>query len=368
MSALGRRRPDTGTDRQEGFALLMALLVLVGLSALAGGGLVLARTEAAAARTHASGVRAFLAAQAAVATFLAETRGPLPDSLEARYAFAPRITADLRATRLLAPGPFRRLYRLSATGTVVAGRDGAERSLGTLALLDGAPLHVPAALTALGGVEVEGGGVRLEGHGDPPPDSACAGAGAAAVAGAAFPAGGYEQPDGGPLAASGVPDTLSVERDGTPLPLRDDWETLAAGRAAYDASLPADPWPTLPEVADGTWGAVLVTLPSYRVDAARSGHGALVATGDLVLGEGFRWEGLLLVGGKLSTEGAATVRGAVVTGLAGAADGGPAVAHLGPGEVDLRYDACAVARSGRFAGTLLVVPGSWSEAFEPGGA
>lgn len=370
MPVLGlpRPAPPRPCEHQDGFALLVTLLVLVGLSVLAGGGLVLARTEAAAARTHASGVRAFLAAQAALATFLARSRGPLPDSFTVGYAFGPRATADLWGTRLLAPGPFRRLYRLSATGSFAAGKDGAARTLGLLAVLDGAPIRVPAALTALGGLRVEGPDVHLDGRGDAAPDSACPGAGPPAVAGAAFPPGGYLQPAGGALAASGAPDTLSVEGAGPALPLHQAWEALAAGEAAYDARLPADAWPASGASGDGGWAGVLVGLPTFRLDAGRSGRGALVVTGDLVLGDGFQWEGLLLVGGSLRTEGTAAVRGAVVTGLAATADGSTPVARLGPGAVTLRYDACAVARSGRFAAELVAVPGSWSEAFVPGGA
>ena len=184
MPVTPNRRPDTG--RQGGFALLVTLLVLVGLSALAGGGLVLARTEAAAARTHAAGVHAYLAAQASTASFLARSRGPLPDTFGATYAFAPRVTASLRGTRLLRQGPFHRLYRLTAAGAYAAGKDGAARTLGLLAILDGAPLRVPAALTSVGGLEVEGPDVRLDGRGDPASDSACAGAGPQDVAGAAF--------------------------------------------------------------------------------------------------------------------------------------------------------------------------------------
>ncbi len=366
MPVTPNRRPDAG--RQGGFALLVTLLVLIGLSALAGGGLVLARTEAAAARTQAAGVHAYLAAQAATASFLARSRGPLPDTFGVTYAIAPRVTATLRGTRLLHRGPFRRLYRLTATGAYAAGKDGAARTLGLLAVLDGAPLRVPAALTSLGRLEVEGPDVRLDGRGELASDSACAGAGPPAVAGAASSPGGYLQPSGGPLAASGTPDTLSVADDGALASLREEWGELATGEAAYDARLPADPWPVSTRLADGSWTGILVALPEFRADASRSGSGALVVAGDLVLGDGFRWEGLILVGGSLRTEGTATIRGGVVTGAAGSSGGGAPVAHLGPGSVTVRYDACAVARSGRFDAELVPVPGSWSEAFVPGGA
>jgi hypothetical protein len=367
----GPLRPGVGPraagDRHGGFALLATLLVLLGLSALASGGLILAGTEASAARTHAAGVRAFLAAQAALATFLSTEPAAADDSIRVDYAFGPRTTARLQARRLLRLDAFRGLYRVTASGSYAAGRDRGARLLGTLAFLDGAPIRVPAALTSGGGLRLDGEDVELDGHGSPSADSLCSGAGPVSVAGAAFPSGGYAQSAAGPLQASGEPDTASLPAASLDRVLGVDWGELASGAPAFDARLPADPWPAGGAPGD-PWPGILVDLPSFQVDAGRSGRGALVVTGDLLLGDGFRWEGLLLVGGALRTQGAATITGGVVTGLAGDAGGSPPVARLGPGAVSIRYDACAVARAGRFAATLAPAPGSWWDAFSVAGS
>ena len=96
---------------------------------------------------------------------------------------------------------------------------------------------------------------------------------------------------------------------------------------------------------------------------ARSGRGLLAVRGDLLLHDGFRWEGTLLVGGRLVTDGAVSVSGAVVAGLSG--DGAAGPSRLGAGAVRIGYDACAVARAGRRSAVAAQVPGSWTEAFGP---
>lgn len=346
--------------RQGGFALLVTLLVLLGLAALAAGGLALAGEEAAAARTQAAGVRAYLAAQAALATFLAGPPGPIEDSVERAYVFTPRTGARLWARRLVRADAFRDVYRLSATGSHRSGRDGAGRTLRRLAMLDRAPFRPPAALTALSGTVLEGPDVLLEGAGTASADGACAGAGPSGVAGAAFPPGGYGQA-AAVLQAEGTPDTLAGPTETLLAGSGIDWPALAAGDAAFDVRYPGDPWPGPPSAPDEPWPGILVQADRFDAGPGRSGRGALVVTGDLVLQDGFRWEGLLFVGGTLRASGAVAVGGAAITGLAGGADPGPD--QLGPGLVAFTYDACAVAKAGRFAARLAPMPGTWSEAF-----
>jgi len=66
-----------------------------------------------------------------------------------------------------------------------------------------------------------------------------------------------------------------------------------------------------------------------------TGYGLLLVQGDLVMGGGFVWNGLVLVTGKVSFSGGgggANIRGAVLGGSFESVNGG----------VDLEYDSCKI--------------------------
>jgi len=338
-----------------GFALVAALLLLVGLSALAAGGLLLASAEASASRSQAGSVRALLAADGALAAFLDSARGmPAAGFLDGTDTSLARTRIRLEARRLLALDPGRELWRVAVEAAYGSGKDRARRMVARLYGLRSVPAHVPAALSALTGVEVVGTGTVIDGR-----DPGCAAPGAAVVAGAAVPPGGYEQDPPAPLAAVGAPDTLPMDPAALLAATSLNWDELLADSGAFDARVPGETWPP----GDGGWPAIASDEARLELDAGRSGRGLVAVRGDLVLRDGFRWEGTLLAGGRLVTEGDVTVSGAVLAGLSGDAGAGPS--RLGPGPVRILYDACAVARAGRRAAVAAAVPGTWSEAFSP---
>jgi hypothetical protein len=71
-----------------------------------------------------------------------------------------------------------------------------------------------------------------------------------------------------------------------------------------------------------------------------TGYGLLLVQGDLEMGGGFVWNGLVLVSGNVSFNGgagAANVRGAVLGGAFNSVNGG----------VDIAYDSCTIQQSFR---------------------
>lgn len=344
--------------RPGGFALVAVLLVLLGLSAVAAGGLFLAGTEASASRSHAGSVRALLAAEARMATFLDRQRG-LPPSAEIvrEETPRPRISTRLEAHRLLVLGPDRELWTVSVRGEHRSGHEVARRTVTRLVRFQPVPARPVAAAAAAGGLEIAGGDASLDGRDPGSSDPACAGSGPQDVAGAATPPGGYRQAVAGPLLAAGRPDTLGIEPAALLAAAGLDWPDLLAHPEAFDVRLPGGMWPA----DDGGWRAILADVEALALDGARSGRGLVVVRGDLALRDGFHWDGTLLVGGRLVTDGAVSVSGTVMAGLADGGSAGPS--RIGEGPAVFRYDACAAARAGRALAVPVAVPGTWTEAF-----
>lgn len=320
-----------------GFALPAIVLGLALLAMLASTGFLVSWLETRSSAGFVAGTRAFYVADGGLATALADTAPP------PAIVIGPGI-ARVRLRPLLALGPGERLVRFEADGSVAFRGDTTTRRVMQEAWL-GDPPRAPAALLAADPASAATAVGTISGV----DAGAC---GAAAVAGIAS-----WRPitTGAGLAVLGSPPVRTLPASTGPAALTGlRWdELLSTFGPTVDAVVPPDPWP-------GTGPSTLVRLDAPGpLGAAHAGEGALLATGDLVLADGFRWSGLILVGGSLSASGRATIRGAVLTGLdslrAGATD-------LGPGPLDLAFDACAVtAAAARLVPLPAAVPGMWRE-------
>ncbi len=128
-----------------------------------------------------------------------------------------------------------------------------------------------------------------------------------------------------------------------------------------DASIPPDPWPPAAPPGSPRWPVIELQASPTRLGVSQSGQGTLIARGNLELGSGFQWRGLILVGGALSVRGDVRVDGAVVAGLDSTVVPGPGV-DLGTGRVHIRFDSCAAeAAAGVIAPRAAMQPGTWRE-------
>lgn len=78
-------------------------------------------------------------------------------------------------------------------------------------------------------------------------------------------------------------------------------------------TVPPGVWPTATAFTDTSFWPVIrvkgdATLP-------RDGRGILIVDGDLTIGSSESWDGIMLVGGKLVTNGSGTIAGVTITGL-----------------------------------------------------
>ena len=323
--------------RDAGFALLGAILALVVLSLLAAAGLLVTSAEVDVSARHRAAAEAQLRAEAGLHRVLAETVG-LPVAY--RVVTVPGGTAEVVAERLVRLGDGRSLYRLASRSTA----DGGElREVERLAVILPPLGPVPAAISAAGGVAGGGTAARVSGLD-----------GASAT---------------GCLAPPGDAAGVSVPVDGA--------TGLTAGTVEGLPPVRETNAPLAPATSDGPAtverlvalgavdGSVVVVGDGARLDAAASGTGVLVSSGSVRLEDGFRWEGVVVTGGTLSVRGGPVVRGAVLAGLAAAADtlGSAVDVDLGDGSVEVAYDRCAVASAVLGAARLTPVTGTWREAF-----
>lgn len=366
----GRRRGrgDDRPSREGGFALLVALLAIVGLTALVTGGFLLSDTERAGSVSFHRSVEAFYLAQAGLSDFLA---GPAPGGrapIVYRYRDG---SARVGARRMVELPDGDAVYRVTSRGSVRRGIDGtAHRTVAVLAVFDRPVGRLPAAMVSGRAVRARDASVELLGFdaaspGCPPFDGD--------VAGLQVPADGapgYASVDGGRV--DGLP---PVRETGNPLAgLGLDWRAVLGGQGVRFShvnagAVPGPGWPRPDTLPAGARPAVLAASPAgLVVGDGDGGRGLLVVRGDLTIRGDFTWNGLVLVGGGVAVEaGRPRLAGAVVAGL-GDPRGGPPGAQPGPLDLTgtglaLRYSSCEVSETVRSAGSFVEREATWSEVY-----
>jgi hypothetical protein len=317
---------------------------------------------------------AFAVAQSGLNRFLANlptTKPPVlgPWPITANYADLPGGTAQVDMVQLrdsttnLLPA----VYVITSRGRYTAAKrynsraPSAERTVATYALWTPAPFDLNGAFTSLNGVAYNGTQANLNGI------DRCAANGN--IPGLAVPnadlSGFNNLPatyiDGTPDDAAanlGTPGAGGTAKDNVQI----DWAAVLAGTAfPADRVYPAQTWLPMtgvPSMAD--WPVTRVngdlTLPG-------SGKGILIVTGNLTWnGTPLKtWEGLILVGGTLTHNGAGNVFGAVVAGLNLKTGGAVGINDLGNGTKTYRYDSCTLNRALGHIGSIQRVRNGWTD-------
>ena len=264
---------------------------------------------------------AFAVAQSGLNRFLStlngKPAGPFPVTVT--YNDLPGGTARVDLTQLrestttLLPA----LYSITSRGTYTAGKrydalsPSAQRTVGTYALWTPAPFDLNGAVTSLSGLDKNGNSGALDGN------DRCGVA--AAIAGVAVPTGTFSgsnapingNPDNVP-AYIGTPGTAGTAKDEVDI----DWAGIVAG-TVMPAAYVAPAWPTPAQMLN--WPVVRANNsagPEFVLPA--SGKGILIVTGDLRINGAappLEWEGLVLVGGNITSNGNANIYGATITAL-----------------------------------------------------
>lgn len=252
------------------------------------------------------------------------------------------------------------VYSISSRGTYTGGKrydalaPAAERTVGTYALWTPASFDLNGAVTSLNGMTKAGTSGSLSGY-----DNCGV---SPAIAGVAVPGGTYGGPvgpiDGSPEDTPGnlgTPGPAGTAKDEIDI----DWAGIIAGTyLAPNYVLPA--WPSAAQFLN--WPIVRVNNsggPEYTLTG--DGKGILIVTGDFKMNGSLRWDGLILVGGKLTSSGNNTVYGAVVAGLNIKLGMAVGPSDIAAGTKTYQYDSCALKRALGKIGSIQRVRNGWTD-------
>ncbi len=356
------RRSPTARCREGGFALLVALLALVGLTALATAGFLVTDTDFKVTQNHRSAVEAFYAAEAAQSDYLSETGVPSGSS-SFDYDEA---EATVEGGELLDLDSGQRLYTVSAAALRPDPRGGGSaRQVNSVAIFTPLPLSVPGAFTAPNGLLKNGGSGTISGDDAASPGPCPYGfsnGSQPAVAGVAVPPAGYQQNGGQP-----VPEGDPPIDDSQPAPqlvesTQLDWPAMVSeDKVQPDYRYPEQPWPDFSTMPPSEWPIIHVTSGYLELTPEMSGWGSIILDGDVAMQGNFQWKGLILTGGRLVSDGTQTIHGAMFTGLNRALGQHVAESDVGNGNKTFRYHSCHVEAAMKSMGWLAGKPGTWHE-------
>ncbi|HET9425082.1 MAG TPA: hypothetical protein VFO55_06890 [Gemmatimonadaceae bacterium] len=327
-----KRSPMHSLRERAGFALPMALLVMVVLTAGITAGFAATSSETITNAAHRGDTRAYNLAVAGLEQFLARRSetGFCSNCLADPTAAA----ADSEWTRVSLTGGYAdiksvrvrkhindtlpALYFIRSTGTDTSIRlTGAtsaiagQRAVGIYATWNTATVQVQGAWVALSGLVKNGNAGRIDGTDE---CTAEMGGGKATLPGAVVPSGGFS---GSTTAFIGSPplDTtksFSTLSAGTKL----DWAGIIGGSITPDYHVyattdfpPADFFTSNPTA----WPIIRVYKNNFSLPVA--GRGMIIADSNFSINGSNMWDGIVLIGGKLTSNGNNTTSGATLSGL-----------------------------------------------------
>ena len=348
---------------ERGSALMIVLIALVGLTALAAAGMALTETELRASQNQEAGTSAFYAADAGLQQYLGvKVEATSTDTFT--YAVG---SAVVEGEKMLDLPNDRVLYRVRSISSYTPPEGGtASRTVSRLALFSSGSVVAKASFASGSGLLKNGGSGIISGvdqalAGDPN----CPNSPAPTVAGVAVPPSGYNQSGGAPVPV-GAPDVLEaasgielLQSTGVP------WNKIVnEGLLAPDYTIPPDSWPDFGSMDADEWPVIYVKN-NIEVTPDQSGRGTLIVRNNLTMDGAFEWDGLLLVGGYVTSNGYQTVEGATITGLNELLGETTPSSDLGNGNKKFIYHSCKLTMASKAAfGGLAEVPGSWFERWQ----
>lgn len=356
----------TGSREQGGFALLVALLALVALTALSTAGFVLAETDLDVSENHRSSLTTFYTADAGQSQYMAENGVPRPSDV---YTYGGG-TATVATRRLINMPTGMSVYHVSTRALRTDPGGGiSRRAIGTAAVFTPFPMTVLGAFVAANGLKKNGVSGTIDGNDYAPPTACPYGildGGQPPVAGVTVPAGGYTQEGGGgqevPEGDPPVADTLATDYDvaeATGI----DWAALVnETKVTPHYRYPEQPWPDFDVLPESEWPVIHVTSQHLDLGPAFSGRGTIILDGNVSFNGNFQWDGIILAGGRIVSDGNQTISGTIMTGLNVAlGQNVPESSAVGNGQKSFLYHSCNVEAAARAMGWLAQVPGTWYE-------
>ena len=347
----------------RGVALPMAVMAVALLTSLITAALLVLGSERRVIDTQDSTVKAAALAQSALQWFMNErgtafgfTTAPPATSESTRVNYAGLGYADVVLTRLRPEvSGAAAVYLLRSHAVLTLGRmsglPAAERTVAQYAQFIKQGLKVQGGWTSLTGLTKNGGAGTLSGF------DACGDS--AAVAGVAVPTNpGYDQNGGASVPVGNPPIKLLGTQAQTNAAVRIDWNAIVNQNAITPTvTIPPGSFPTT--FPAGYWPVIRINTSPYTLPTW--GQGLIIATGDLVVSGSEMWNGIILVGGKLTANGNNTVQGAVMSGLNVLLGMTVAESDVGNGTKTYGYDSCHVSAALAALSHLEPVNNAWAD-------
>lgn len=147
-----------------------------------------------------------------------------------------------------------------------------------------------------------------------------------------------------------------------------DWEAIIYGDAMTpDITIPTDPFPSLAWFDADTSRWPIIRIKSQNYALPNRGRGILIVEGNFTISGSDMWDGIILVGGKLTSDGNNTVAGATISGLnvllpgytnVPASEFDDATAN---GQKTYVYSSCKVARATKSLQSYKVLANTWAD-------
>ena len=381
-------RVSFASVKRRGMALPVVIVVLLVLSASLAGGFSLASGERALDDAGKTAVLAQSWAETGLQRVVAD-RGALGLTGQPGASDSTRVAVtggyyDVVTTRLRAavgttvPGLYFVRSHAVVTRTGVASAPSGEYTVTMLATWRVGTMQVQSAFTGVNGTNKAGAAGTISGVDQCPVGSGGTGTTIAAVAVPALASDGGPGFDGSTASLVGTP--LVATLAATPAAMAAaspiDWVNIYNGTAItpdftvnwLGVGFPDDAWFTANPAAQPV---IFVTNgppnSGHEFTLPNFGRGMLIVQDDLRLdGATAGWDGIVLVGGRLRSNGTNAVRGATVTGLNTQLGFTPDANDVNDlnGTKQYLYDSCKVSSAATGMGSLRVYKSTWNNSYK----
>jgi hypothetical protein len=350
---------------KEGFAMPMTILVLVVLALGLTGGLSFVTSERRVIDNVSQQQEAFVIAQEGLDDWVTNRTSygfsGTPGASETDTLAIGDGTAVIQLTRMRAQvGATPAIYAIRSTGVIPGPRPEdppARRTVAQMAQWNSGTLSGNAGWVSLTGLHKNGNSGTISGVDNCGAVANVPGVAVPTVPG--FTANGGFNPTGTPpiqtyATVADMIDALNI-----------DWPGIVNGTSLTpDIVIPGGAWPSF---ANSNYWPVIKVTGNYSLPG--TGRGILIVTGgSLTISGNKTWEGLVLVGQHLTSNGNNTVLGATYTGLDAMLQADPAAwiaaqgqTSVGNGNKTYKYDSCKIASALSSFGGLTVLPNAWMD-------
>lgn len=365
-------------SNRTGFALPLAILVITVVAAGLAAGFAATTSEFTANAAEKSQHRAYQIAETGLEQFLVlrstkKTNGqPFCD-----HCFDP-ITADSEWTRVSLPGGYADIVAVKVrpivgtqnaiffirsrgvdTSVKLSGATSAtaaERTVGEYALWNTQTINVSAAWVSLSGLNKNGTGVisGVDQCGQQPSV-----AGVMVDKGDLHIQGGSFYPDGNPPVDTSNTFTQLKAK------VNIDWAAVMANAITPDYEIPGDNFPPGSDFdADPDfWPVIRIHTNNYTLP--NHGRGMIIADSNFTISGSNMWDGIVLIGGMLTSNGNNTTAGATLSGLNFLIGGTPQTSSIDDsqanGQKTYVYNSCNVSSAATRLKRYVALPNTWMD-------